>query len=75
MALKFTTSYIEDCLAIFKQYKGLADRAMAQATDEQLFLSLDEQSNSIAIIAKHMAGNRAIAFQKAGRKCLEGARL
>jgi hypothetical protein len=57
MALKFTTSYIEDSLAIFRQYKQLGDKAMAQVTNEQLFASLDEESNSIAIIVKHMAGN------------------
>jgi hypothetical protein len=57
MALKFTSSYVEDCLAIFHQYKSSADRAMAQVTDEQLFLALDEESNSIAIIVKHLAGN------------------
>jgi hypothetical protein len=57
MALKFTTSYIEDSLAIFRQYKQLGDKAMAQVTDEQLFASLDEESNSIAIIVKHVAGN------------------
>ena len=57
MALEFTTSYIEDSLAIFRQYKQLGDKAMAQVTDEQLFASLDEDSNSIAIIVKHMAGN------------------
>lgn len=57
MALKFTTSYVEDSLAIFRQYKALADRAMAQVTDTQLFLTLDEEANSIAIVAQHMAGN------------------
>jgi hypothetical protein len=30
---------------------------MAQVTDEQLFEALDPESNSIAIIVKHMAGN------------------
>ena len=30
---------------------------MAQVTDEQLFIILDEEANSIAIIVKHMAGN------------------
>ena len=45
MVLKFTTSYIEDALAIFRQYKQLGERAMAQVTDEQLFTSLDEESN------------------------------
>jgi hypothetical protein len=57
MALKFTTSYIEDALAIFRQYKQLGERAMQQVSDEQLFASLDDESNSIAIIVKHMAGN------------------
>jgi hypothetical protein len=57
MALKFTTSYIEDAQAVFRQYKLLGERAMQQVTDEQLFVSLDEESNSIAIIVKHMVGN------------------
>jgi hypothetical protein len=57
MALEFTTSYTKDALAIFRQYKALADRAMAQASDEQLFLALGEEENSIAIVVKHMAGN------------------
>jgi hypothetical protein len=57
MTLKFTTSYIEDILAVFRQYKGLAERAMAQVTDEQLFCALDEEANSIAIVVKHMTGN------------------
>jgi hypothetical protein len=57
MSLRFTTSYLEDCLALFRQYKGLADRAMDQTTDQHLFASLDPESNSIAIIVKHLAGN------------------
>lgn len=57
MALKFTTSYIEDALAIFRQYKQLGERAMAQVRDAELFASLDDESNSIAIIVKHMTGN------------------
>jgi len=57
MALRFTTSYLEDALAVFGYYKKLAERAMEQVTDEQLFAVLDEESNSIAIIVKHMAGN------------------
>src|ERR1700761_7323264 len=57
MAFQFTTSYLEDCLALFRQYKGLAERAMEQATDEQLLTTLDPESNSIAMIVKHLAGN------------------
>jgi len=57
MALKFTTSYLEDSLEIFRHSKKLAERAMAQVSDEQLFATLDEEANSIAVIVKHMAGN------------------
>ena len=57
MALEFTTSYIQDSLEVFKGYKRLAERAMEQVTDEQLFAVLDPEANSIAIIVKHMAGN------------------
>jgi hypothetical protein len=57
MALKFTTSYLEDSIEIFRYYKRLADRAMEQVADEHLFANLDAEANSIAIIVKHMAGN------------------
>ncbi len=57
MALEFTTSYLGDALGVFRQYKKLAERAMEQVTDEQLFLAVNEESNSIAVIVKHMAGN------------------
>jgi hypothetical protein len=57
MALEFTTSYVTDSVAIFQQYKKLADAALAQVTDEQLQTAIDPESNSLAIIVKHMAGN------------------
>jgi hypothetical protein len=57
MAHELTTSYTAESLALFRQYKGLAERAMAQVTDEQLTRTLDAESNSIAVIVKHMAGN------------------
>jgi len=57
MALKFTTSYLEDSLAVFRYYKKLSERAMDQVSDEQLFATLDDEMNSIAIVVKHMAGN------------------
>ncbi len=57
MALEFTTSYLEDAQALFRFYKALAEKAMAQVTDEQLFLVEDSESNSIAVLVKHMTGN------------------
>lgn len=57
MAHQFSTSYVEDSLSLFRYYKKLADGAMEQVTDAQLFEALDEEMNSVAIVAKHMAGN------------------
>jgi hypothetical protein len=57
MALQFTTSYLEDALGVFRNYKRLAEGAMAQVSDEQLYTVLDAEMNSIALIVKHMAGN------------------
>jgi Protein of unknown function (DUF1572) len=62
MALEFTTSYRTDSLGVFRYYKGLAERAMAQLADEQLVAVLDEESNSIAVIVKHMTGNMRSRF-------------
>jgi Protein of unknown function (DUF1572) len=57
MALKFTTSYLEDSLELLRYYKKMAERAMDQVNDEQLYETLDGESNSIAVIVKHMVGN------------------
>jgi hypothetical protein len=57
MAHQFSTSYVEDSIGVFQYYKKLAERGMAQCPDESLFTILDPQSNSIAILVKHMAGN------------------
>jgi hypothetical protein len=57
MPLRFTTSYLEDSLSLFRYYKQLAERAMAQVSDEQLLAALDSEMNSIAVIVKHLAGN------------------
>jgi hypothetical protein len=57
MPTRFTTSYLEDSLELFRYYKKLAERSMEQVADEQLFEPIDEENNSIAIVVKHMAGN------------------
>ena len=49
--------YLDDALRRFRDYKKLAERAFAQISDEDFFRTLDEESNSIAINMKHMAGN------------------
>ena len=62
MPLQFTTSYLEDSLQVLRYYKKLAERAMAQVTDEQLTTVLDPEMNSISTIVKHMTGNMRSRF-------------
>jgi Protein of unknown function (DUF1572) len=57
MAHQFLTSYIQDSTELFGYYKKLAERAIAQCPDEGLFTTLDGESNSIAIVVKHLVGN------------------
>jgi len=57
MALQLTTSHSRDSIDVFRYYKNLGERAMEQCPDEALFATLDAESNSIAIIVKHMTGN------------------
>ena len=57
MALEFTTSCLKDSVDLLRFYKRLGDRAMAQVSDKALFATLDDESNSIAIIVKHLGGN------------------
>jgi hypothetical protein len=57
MPLERTDSYLKDALAVFRYYKKLSERALSQCGEEMLFESLDAESNSIAIVVKHLVGN------------------
>src|SRR5215204_2813755 len=50
-------NYHEDAVAAMRAYKKLAEKAIAQLKDEELFVTLDEEANSVAVVMKHMAGN------------------
>jgi uncharacterized protein DUF1572 len=52
-----TNEYLKDAIGSFKAYKKLAEKAIEQVTDQELFVTLDEEGNSIAVVMKHMAGN------------------
>src|SRR3981189_1283513 len=62
MAHQFTTSYTQDAPDLLRYYKHLGDRAIEQCPDADLFTTLNPESNSIAIIVKHMAGNLRSRF-------------
>jgi hypothetical protein len=57
MPHEFTDSYLRDAVRVFHTYKSLAEDAITQVPDEALTIVLDADSNSIATIVKHMAGN------------------
>lgn len=52
-----TNDYIESVKKQFAYYKLLGEKTFAQLTDEQLFWQYNQESNSIAIIVKHLWGN------------------
>ena len=51
------TKYLESVKKQFVYYKQLGDQTFAQLKDEDLFWQYNPESNSIAIIVKHMWGN------------------
>jgi RimJ/RimL family protein N-acetyltransferase len=57
MSENLARHYLENVIAEFRSLKKLGDRAMEQLDDEQFFVTLDPESNSVAIIVKHLAGN------------------
>lgn len=50
-------NYLESVTKQFLYYKTLGEKAMEQLEPEQLFISVNEDTNSIAIIIKHLVGN------------------
>ena len=51
------THYLEDSIASLRAYKKLAEKALDQLSEEEFFITLDEEGNSVAVIMKHIAGN------------------
>jgi hypothetical protein len=49
--------YLADITEQFRNQKKLADRALAQVGDADLFTGLDDESNSLAALVQHVAGN------------------
>src|SRR5579864_5125525 len=50
-------AYLDESFRTFRGYKRMADGALAQVSDEEFFRMPDPESNSIALIVKHVAGN------------------
>lgn len=55
--MEANVSYLESVKKQFLYYKTLGEKAFEQLDPEQLFISLNENTNSIAVIVKHLSGN------------------
>jgi uncharacterized damage-inducible protein DinB len=64
MTTKLADAYLRNIIRTYRTYKEMAEKAMAQVeSDEDLNRELDENSNSIAIVVKHMSGNLRSRFR------------
>lgn len=55
-------NYISSVKNQFKQYKVLAEKAIDQVPDEKIYWQFNPETNSIAVIVKHLAGNMLSRF-------------
>src|ERR1700690_2530044 len=62
MPADIAAHYLEEVRRQFRGHKRLAEGAIAQLKDDELFVALDCESNSIAIMVKHLAGNMRSRF-------------
>jgi uncharacterized damage-inducible protein DinB len=60
--MNLAAHYLEEVLRQLRGHKRLADGALQQVTDEEFFRELDSESNNLAIIVKHIAGNLRSRF-------------
>lgn len=50
-------NYLDSSRKQFEYYKSLGDKTFSQLTDEEIHWQLNEDSNSVSIIVKHIVGN------------------
>lgn len=55
-------NYLENTRKLFHFYKSLGEKTIAQLNDEQLLTAPGPDSNSIAVVVKHMRGNMLSRF-------------
>jgi hypothetical protein len=58
----FATHYLDETRRQMRGSKRMAEAAIAQLKDAELFVTLDPESNSVAVLVKHMAGNMRSRF-------------
>jgi len=59
---EFASLYLEEIRRQLRGHKRMAETAMSQLDDNEFFATIDPESNSVAIIVKHIAGNARSRF-------------
>jgi len=54
--------YLDEARRQMRGHKRMGEGAMSQLKDEDFFVTLDPESNSVAILVKHLAGNMRSRF-------------
>jgi len=62
MATDLAAHYLDEARRQMRGHKRMGEGAMAQLRDEDFFVTLDAESNSVAILVKHLAGNMRSRF-------------
>lgn len=62
MADDLAAHYLDEARRQMRGHKRMGEGAMAQLRDEDFFVTLDSESNSVAILVKHLAGNMRSRF-------------
>lgn len=62
MTTDLAAHYLDESRRQFRGYKRLGEGAIAQLKDEDLFITLDPEANSVALLVKHIAGNQRSRF-------------
>ncbi len=62
MSFDCGAAYLDEARRSFRGHKRLAEGAMAQLSDEEMFRAIDSEANSVAVIVKHLAGNMRSRF-------------
>lgn len=55
--MNISAAYLDEAVRSFRGHKRLAEGALSQLSEKELFQIIDPESNSVATILKHMAGN------------------
>src|SRR5215475_11040255 len=64
MSQDTAAAYLRDIVRTFRNYQALGEKALAQTPDEALHTELDANSNSIAVVVKHVGGNLRSRFRE-----------